>query len=441
MKVLCLDSYGENALDWCLRCQDDGHEVRWAVPDTPRTRRIGEGLVRRVRDWREHMRWADLVFMTDNTKYVREVDEWRNRGVPIVGPNAASASWELDRDVGMAVLQRAGIECPASRKFTDYDQAIAYVKREGRRFVSKPCGVEGDKSLSYVAKDAADLVFMLERWKKLGKLKGAFILQEFIGGCEMGVGAWFGPGGFNVGWEENFEFKPLMNDDKGPATGEQGTVMRFVKRSKLAKMVLEPLAEQLEEIGYVGCIDVNCIIDDKGQPWPLEFTMRPGWPAYNIQMALHNGDHAGWLHDLARGRDAGCFRFDRVAVGVVMSLPDYPYDHRHIDEVTGLPLRGVTPGIQEHVHPCMMMMATAPAMVGDQVVEAPTWCSAGTYVLVTTGTGETVKDAQTQAYRVMKRLSMPGSPMFRTDIGSRLRRQLPEIQQHGFATAMAFSVT
>jgi phosphoribosylamine--glycine ligase len=439
MKILVIDSYGENALDWCLRCQRDGHDVRWAVPDTPRTKNIGKGLVTVVRDWREHMKWADLRFMTDNTKYVKEIDQWRARGFPVVGPNEAGAAWELDRDAGMKVLERAGIDTPSSREFTDYDAAIAYVKKEGRRFVSKPSGVEGDKSLSYVAKDAADLVFMLERWKKLGKLKGAFILQEFIGGCEMGVGAWFGPGGFNQGWEENFEFKPLMNDDKGPATGEQGTVMRFVKRSKLARLVLEPLADQLEEIGYVGCIDVNCIIDDKGKPWPLEFTMRPGWPAFNIQQALHKGDHAQWMLDLASGKDAHAFVMDTVAAGVVMSLPDYPYDHRNIDEVTGLPLRGVTPSILENVHPCMMMMANAPAMVGDKVVEAPTWCSAGTYVLVTTGTGETVKAARDQSYRVLKRLSMPGSPMWRTDIGSRLKRQLPEIQAHGYATGLSFS--
>ena len=78
------------------------------------------------------------------------------------------------------------------------------------------------------------MVYMLEKWKRLGKQRD-FHLQEFIPGIEMGVGGWFGPNGWVSGWEENWEFKKLMDGDKGVATGEQGTVLRYVTRSKLAK--------------------------------------------------------------------------------------------------------------------------------------------------------------------------------------------------------------
>ncbi len=232
MKILIVDNFGESALDWALRCIDAGHRVKWHIAPNPRSEHIGRGLVERVNDWREHMRWADLVFLPDNTKYLRELDSWRERGARIVGPNVAGAAWELDRDAGMAVLERAGIEVPASHEFSDYDKAIAFVKREGRRFVSKPCGVEGDKSLSYCSNDAGDLCEMLDKWKRAGKLKGKFVLQEFVEGIEFAVGGWFGPGGFIEGWEENWEEKKLMHGGKhaGPNTGEQGTVQRFVKR-------------------------------------------------------------------------------------------------------------------------------------------------------------------------------------------------------------------
>jgi hypothetical protein len=92
----------------------------------------------------------------------------------------------------------------------------------------------------------------------------------------MAVSGWFGPAGWTVGWEENWEFKKLlMNGDLGVTTGEQGTVLRFVKKSKLADEVLLPLTPQLKKMGYCGNVDVNCIIDDHGCPWSLEFTMRP----------------------------------------------------------------------------------------------------------------------------------------------------------------------
>ena len=438
MRILVVDSYGESALAWCLRCKDAGHQVKWFFAPTPRNEAIGKGLIERVTDWRDWMRWADLVFLPDNTKYLRELDAWRERGGTIVGPNVAGAAWELDRDEGMRVLKKAGIDTPPSHEFSDYDKAIAFVKREGRRFVSKPSGVEGDKSLSYCAKDAGDLVYMLERWKQLGKLKGKFILQEFIPGIEFAVGGWFGPGGFNEGWEENFEHKPLMNGDIGPNTGEQGTVMRLVRQSKLARQLLKPLEPQLAKIGYVGCVDVNCIIDDKGKPWPLEFTMRPGWPAFNIQQALLKGDPAEWLAGLAEGRDLRAFRLDEIAVGVVLSLPDYPYDRRPIAEVLGVPLYGMSEKTGEHVYPCMMQAGEAPAEVNGKVVTHPLLVAAGTYVLVACGTAETVGKAARAAYGVVKKLKMPMGPMWRTDIGARLKKQLPALQAHGYAEGMTY---
>lgn len=434
MKILIVDNYGESALDWALRCLEAGHEVRWHFADTPRSKFIGKGLVQRVADWRDHMRWADLVFLPDNTKYLRELDAWRARGVPILGCNVAGAAWELDRDEGMRVLERAGIDTPASVEFSDYDKAIAHVKKQGGRFVSKPSGVEGDKSLSYVSKGPADMIFMLERWKKLGKLKGKFILQDFIPGIEFAVGGWFGPAGFIEGWEENFEEKPFMNDGVGPGTGEQGTVLRFVKKSKLAREMLEPIADQLDRIGYVGCVDVNCIIDEDGKPWPLEHTMRPGWPSFNITMALLKGDPAAWMVDLLEGRDPHCFDLDTVAVGVVMSLPDYPGDRRPIEEVVGVPLYGVTRENIDSVHPLQMMAGECWHDLDGKVARGPCLAAAGTYVLVATGTGETVSAAKRAAYKVVDELSMPASPQYRTDIGARVRKALPELQEHGYVT-------
>ncbi len=166
--------------------------------------------------------------------------------------------------------------------------------------------------------------------------------------------------------------------------------------------------------------------------------MRPGWPAFNIQQSLQRGDPAEWLVDLAEGRDPRCFDLDKIAVGVVMSLPDYPWDKKPIEEVVGMPLYGLSDKILDHVHPCMMRAGEAHCMVGDKVVKQPLLCSAGTYVLVATGTGETAGAAQKAAYKTVNTLWMPGSPMVRPDIGSRLKKELPELQKHGFAEGMTW---
>jgi phosphoribosylamine--glycine ligase len=442
MKVLFIASNGgDGMLDIVIRAQDAGHQCKYFFPKTtPRDDYIGKGLVTYTDDWRGWMRWADLVILGDNTKYLRDIDAWRKRdGLKVIGASQAAAEWELNRTLGQKVFKKAGIEVAPYREFKDYDQAIAYVKRENRRFVSKPCGDEPDKALSYVAKSPADLVYMLERWKKAQKLKGSFILQEFIGGTEMAVGGWFGSGGFNEGWFENWEFKQLMAGDRGPNTGEMGTVGRYVKKSKLADAVLRPLEDALGDLDYCGYVDVNTIIDDKGQAWPLEFTMRFGWPTFNLQQALlKEKDPVSWLADLSEGRDSRPWLLSKTAVTVVMALPDFPYSKATQKEVVGVPVYGITSNLMENIHPCQMMWGEAPQDLNGKIIHAPMMLTAGDYVLTTTGTGDSVREARTKAYRTLERLKAPSSPFWRPDIGQRLKKQLPEIQAHGYATGMEF---
>lgn len=436
MRILVVDPQAAS-LDWAMRCIADGHMVKWVVKSDDKVAKVGKGIVERVDDIWEWAKWPDLVFFCDNTTWLNAGEYFRKRGIPVIGPSEAAAEWELDRDVGMKILKKAGVECPPTKEFTDYDAAISFVKKTMLRYVSKPSG-SSDKALSYCSKSPADMVYMLERWKSLNKLKVPFILQQFMGGTEMAVGGWFGPGGFNRGWCENWEFKKLMNDDKGVATGEQGTVLRYVKDSSLARKVLQPVEDMLAAEGYVGYIDVNCIITDDGTPWPLEFTMRPGWPTFNIQQALHKGDHAEWLLNLAEGSDTKNWELDKIATGVVMSIPDYPYSHLTRKEVNGVPLYGMTPENELSIHPCEMQMGEAPHEENGKIVSQPCLVTAGDYVLVASGTGQTVSESKKAAYKILDQLSLPNSPMYRTDIGNRLKKQLPKLQAMGYATGMEF---
>lgn len=436
MKILVIDSQA-SSLDWTMRCIADGHTVKWYVPPDEKVKNVGKGIVERVDDPLDWYRWADLIFFSDNTKYIQYADSWRKQGWPVISASAETVKWELDRAIGQQVMKKAGIAVPAFKEFTDYDAAIAFVKKQMKRYVSKPSD-SPDKTLSYCSKSPQDMVYMLERWKKLGKLKTPFILQEFIGGIEMAVGAWFGPGGFNRGWCENWEFKKLMNDDLGVATGEQGTVLRYVSESRLAQKVLMPLEDMLASVGYIGYIDVNCIIDDQGAPHPLEFTMRPGWPTFNIQQVLHKGDHAEWLLNLAEGTDARNLTLNTVALGVVLSIPDYPYSHLTRKEVVGVPLYGVTDAMKPYLHLCEMQMGEAPQEAGGTVMTKPCYTSAGDYLLVASGMGQSVAEAKRGAYGLLKKLSLPNSPMYRTDIGNRLKKQLPLLQSMGYARNMSF---
>jgi phosphoribosylamine--glycine ligase len=213
-----------------------------------------------------------------------------------------------------------------------------------------------------------------------------------------------------------------------------GTVIRYVRKSKLADLMLKPLTERLHEVGYVGDIDMNCMIEKaNGKAWPLELTMRPGWPSWHIQGALHVGDPADWMVNLVHGWDTLEVEENAVCVGVVLALPDFPFD-KQIKKVVGQPIYGMD-DLGQH-HPSEMMIGARPSMLDGK--DERGWVAAGTYLAVTTGKGKTVNGARRSAYSAVEKIKAPRSPFYRPDIGEKLRDQLPILQEHGFAKDMTY---
>ena len=85
------------------------------------------------------------------------------------------------------------------------------------------------------------------------------------------------------------------------------------------------------------------------------------------------------------------------------------------------------------------MLGESPVQVGNKVVEMPCYQTTGDYVAVITGTGETITGARKSAYAALRKVKIPSSPLWRTDIGKgRLVEGLPKIQRHGFARGLAY---
>ena len=435
MRILTIDT-NKAEVDFYLRCMEDGHKVKSYIKQDAVSKNIGRGILDIVPDWRDHIEWADLIYLADNSKWLPQMDSLRAKGKLVIGATEKSAKWELDRMTGQDIFKKCGIKIIPSEAFTDYDAAIEYVKKTGGRLVSKPCG-DAAKELSYVSKSPEDMVFMLEKWKKT-EGKCDIIIQKFIPGIEMAVGGWFGPHGFNRGWLENFEFKKLMNDDIGVNTGEMGTVARYVTDSKLADEVLVPCTKELLKTGHTGYVDVAVIIDEKGVPWPLEFTMRPGYPTFNLQQELHEGDCADWLLDLAEGHDADNLIYDTVSTCVVLAIPDFPYNNVTGLDVVGIPIYGLEQPLEPCYHPGEVQAGEAPHIVRGKIENEKCLVTAGSYVMVCTGTGETVKESAEAAYKALGEILIPGGSMYRTDIGKRLKKQLAKIQRFGFAEGLKY---
>lgn len=429
MKILLIDKYGF-MLDFALRCKEAGHEVGWFrdVGKDGQPLAVGRGFgFQMVGDWTDKVRWADLIVLADNSKYLFGLESYRKKGFPIFGPGLEHAEWELDRGCGQALMQDCGLDVMEAIPFSSLEKARAFVLAEGGRWVAKPNADIG-KEFSYVSKSTADMVWTLDSWK--GKLNADFILQPFKKGVEVAVGGWFGRDGWVGPWCENFEHKKFLVGDLGMNTGEMGTVLKYCETSLLAEMLLKPLEVCLLRSNFTGYIDVAVIVDGAGTPWPLEFTCRPGWPLFNIQAALHK-EPVEWMLAALCGQDTTAFSTD-IATGVCIFVPDFPYMKAGRDTF-GQPVYGWNKVPYKHFHPCEVEnKKNIPRMEKGEVVWSDGIVTAGTGVADITGTGKTIADATDMAYANVRKLEVVGSPIYRTDIGRNLDDKLKELQLFGF---------
>lgn len=78
-------------------------------------------------------------------------------------------------------------------------------------------------------------------------------------------------------------------------------------------------------------------------------------------------------------------------------------------------------------------MGQAPNERDGKIVYEKMPVTAGDYVCIATGTDYSVTGAQMRAKRAIKKIEIPNSPGWRDDIGERLKAQIPELQDMGYA--------
>lgn len=439
MRIFIVDD-DRCGLDFALRSIAAGHDVRLFRPPGLLIK-DGEGFpgLKITSDLKESLKWAKdgLIRTTANSRYLDELDRWKEFGYPVFSPTKASARLEIDRAHGMEVMKQHGMNIPVHHEFASLKEARAFAWSADQPYVFKTLGSEEDKSLTFVPKDPAQLVGWLDKKIAAGmKLKGPCMLQEKIDMiAEVGIAGFMGSHGFlEDKWEISFEYKKLMNDDYGPATGEQGTVIQLVKESKLAD-ILKSFEAHLRALGHTGDVAINGGVDTKGEYWPFEFTVRSGWPDEFIRFSLHDGDPAQWMKDALDGKDTLKASYD-CAVGVVVAQKPYPYSDGTPDQVVGNPIYGVDE-VAEHIHFAQVMMGSGPCWNGKKTVIERLPMTTGAYVLVCTGNGKTVCKAHEAAYKVIDSISL-ADMLVRTDVGDKLKDQLPKLHKVGIATEIEY---
>jgi phosphoribosylamine--glycine ligase len=302
--------------------------------------------------------------------------------------------------------------------FTSVDEGLAFLRERGGRWVLKLNGAGYASFRNYVGEldDGTDVMAMLslhrERWR--AEEQPSFVLMEHLSGIEMGVGAYFNGERFLEPACLDWEHKRFFPGDLGELTGEMGTLVTYRGYERLFEATLEKMTAMLAADGYVGYINLNSIVNDRGI-WPLEFTSRFGYPGFAILDALHDGE--GWaeiLHAMVTRRALRFSTHSGYAVGVVLTVPPFPYSAGYAQLSKGAPIvfrSDTTTEDRGHVH------------FGEVALRDGRLVTAGSvgYIAVVTGRGETAESAKRAAYERVRKLSVPNQ-RYRTDIGDRFIR-------------------
>lgn len=389
----------------------EGNDVRYYI-DTESERQIADGFVPKVDDWESHVDWADVIVFDDVMGQGAQADALRKQGKRVVGGTEYTDRLEDDRTFGQQQLKKHGVSIIPFEEFTDFDSAIAHVRAHPGAYVIKPSGeAQNIKRLLFVGQedDGMDVIHVLESYQAVyADTVKVFQLQRRMRGVEVAVGAFFNGSDFMMPININFEHKPLFPGNIGPATGEMGTCMYWSGPNRLFAATLAKLKTRLAEEGYVGYMDVNCIVNGQGI-YPLEFTARFGYPTISIQSDGISMPMGEFLNGMAGG-ELSQFKTRRgFQIGLRVVVPPFPYD----DPKT------FAANSKDRV-----IIFRKPNLEGIHIEDVRQfngeWLITGHsgVVLIVTGTGLSVKQAQAQAYQRVRNILIPNM-YYRTDIGDR----------------------
>jgi phosphoribosylamine---glycine ligase len=326
------------------------------------------------------------------------VDQFRARGLTIVGPTAAAAKLEGSKNFAKHFLLGAGI--PTARSSVD-------IKTFSFPVVIKADGLAAGKGV-IIARDRAEADEAVER------LGPNVIIEEFLEGEEV---SFIGLSDGESIWPltPSQDHKRVFDGDQGPNTGGMGAycdsrILTSAESGEVMERIMLPAIHRMRKEGtpFTGFLYAGLMMTAEG-PKVLEFNVRLGDPETQALMYSFEGDLAdvliGGVRAAGRGGagrgGVGAGAGTRPAVCIVLAAHGYPEKPRTGDAITG---------IREAEAEGATVFHAGTRRDGDMLV------TNGGRVLGVTADGETLQSAIAAAYRAAQKIHFDGMH-YRKDIG------------------------
>jgi len=341
------------------------------------------------------------------------VDRFSEAGLPCFGPSAAAAQLEGSKAFAKDFMARHGIPTAAYGMFTEVEPAVEFIRAHGAPIVVKADGLAAGKGVivatSVMQAEAAVLDMLAGN--AFGEAGHRVVIEEFLEGEEASFIV-MADGKNILPLATSQDHKAMGDGDTGPNTGGMGAYSpAAVIDEKLHRTAMEevirPTITGMAADGspFTGFLYAGLMISPAGDIKVLEFNVRFGDPETQPILMRLQSDLPEMCLAATRGQlDQVTARWDsRACLGVVMAAGGYPgkYEKGHLIS-----------GLEQAFPPHVKVFQAGTALSDGGIV------TSGGRVLCVCALGDSVTQAQAEAYHAVERIRWDGA-FTRSDIGYR----------------------
>ncbi|MFZ2185310.1 Phosphoribosylamine--glycine ligase [Streptococcus parauberis] len=338
------------------------------------------------------------------------VDDFNKVGLKAFGPSRLAAELEWSKDFAKEIMVKYQVPTAAYGTFSDFEEAKAYIEKEGAPIVVKADGLALGKGVvvAETVEEAVEAAHEMLLDNKFGDSGARVVIEEFLAGEEFSLFAFANGDKFYI-MPTAQDHKRAYDGDKGPNTGGMGAYAPVPHLSQTVidqsvETIIKPVLEGMIKEGrsYLGVLYAGLILTEDG-PKVIEFNARFGDPETQIILPRLTSDFAQNISDILDGNEPEITWVNGgVTLGVVVASNGYPLAY---DKGVTLPAKTEGEIITYYAGAKFDQDGKALLSNGGRV-----------YMLVTTE--NSVQAAQSVIYKELKEQNTDGL-FYRNDIGNK----------------------
>jgi phosphoribosylamine--glycine ligase len=333
------------------------------------------------------------------------VDRFREEGLKIFGPTKAAAEIEASKDFAKRLMVKYDVPTAAYATFSDFDQALAYVKKGSLPTVLKYDGLAAGKGvvIATTMEEAEATLRDMLLDTRFGK--GSVVIEEFLTGEEFSLMC-FVAGNKICPMPVAQDHKRAYDNDEGPNTGGMGayTELPFISKEDhdyAMQNIMQRVADAMVAEGtpFTGVLYGGLMKTPQGIK-VIEFNARFGDPETEVVLPRLKSDAIDVFMSVANNEAPVAEWSDEATLGIVLASKGYPGDY-----AKGFVIKGT-----ERVESKVYHMGTA-IKDGELV-------TAGGRVMFVVASAPTLREAQMKAREDIAKIECDNL-FHRTDIGNK----------------------